>query len=418
MSVQNTTQSRRVVSRVTKTDSRFDRICRGLLASLGVAFLLVSAPALAIAPPVLGAVQSFAILGGMNPGVTFAPPMNFVNGDVGIEPTAIGGITGTGNATLTPPFTYYAPPASNAARAATTTLYNDPLMAPAGGVAIVANMSTGGPTANGHYTPGKYSLAVGTAIIPTSITLDGPGIYIFSLNSDITTSVGSTVILNGVDPCSVFWRVPTLATLNGLNFKGTIVAGTGVHMGVGATLTGRALAAAAGDVTLAGSNTVGGCSAAGAGGGPGLAATSLSTAASASVALGAAISDTATLSGGGLGGAAPTGTITFNLYAPSDATCVAAPVFTSGVAVSGNGSYTSASFPSAAVGTYHWIANYGGDANNVPFVGACGTAGESVIITAALPPTAAIPTLSEWAMILLASLLAFAGFTAMRGRAR
>jgi Ice-binding-like len=221
------------------------------------ALLLVSAPALAQS---LGAAQSFAILGGT--AVSATAPGSVINGDVGIEPTALTGITGfPANATVTPPFSIFGPPASVPARNATTTLFNSSELAPAGGVAITANLSTGGPTFNGHYTPGKYSLASGTAIIPTTITLDGAGIYVFSLNSDITASVGSTIILNGVDPCTVFWRVPTLATLNGATFAGTVVAGTGVHLGTGASLTGRALAAAAGDVTLAGSNTVGGCSA-------------------------------------------------------------------------------------------------------------------------------------------------------------
>ena len=141
-------------------------------------------------------------------------------------------------------------------------------------------------------------------------------------------------------------------------------------------------------------------------------ATTLSTVASPGVILGGAIYDTATLSGG----AAPTGTITFNLYAPSDPTCAGAPVFTSLVPVSGNGSYTSASFTSAAIGTYRWIANYGGDSNNLPTTNVCNAPNESVVVTAA-PPPAAIPTLSEWAMILLASLLAIVGFAAMRKQA-
>lgn len=144
-------------------------------------------------------------------------------------------------------------------------------------------------------------------------------------------------------------------------------------------------------------------------------ATTLSTVASPGVALGGAINDTATLGGG----AAPTGTITFNLYAPSDVTCAGAPVFTSLVPVSGNGSYTSASFTSAAIGTYRWIANYGGDSNNLPTANGCNAANESVAVTAVLPSAAAgIPTLSEWAMILLASLLAIVGFTAMRRQSR
>jgi len=225
---------------------------------MGFAALLFCGASPASAQAV-GAAQSFAILGGT--AVTAAPPLSTINGDVGIAPAAATFITGfPANATVTPPFVNHGNDGvSIAARAATLTLFNSAALAPAGGVAITANLSTGGPSANGHYVPGKYSLAVGTAIIPTTITLDGAGTYVFSLNSDITTSVGSTVVLNGVNPCSVFWRVPTLATLNGTTFPGTVVAGTGVHLGTGASLTGRALAAAAGDVTMAGGNNVGGC---------------------------------------------------------------------------------------------------------------------------------------------------------------
>jgi hypothetical protein len=136
--------------------------------------------------------------------------------------------------------------------------------------------------------------------------------------------------------------------------------------------------------------------------------------ASAGVALGATVSDAATLTGGGLGAAAPTGTITFNLFGPNDATCVGAIAFTSAVAVNGNGVYSSASFTPVAVGTYRWIANYGGDANNAATANACNAANESVLVSAVALPAIPIPTLSEWAMILLAGLLAFVGFVALR----
>jgi len=403
------TQAQHVVPRVAEADSRLSRNHPGSLVRLGfAALLLASAPALA---QTVGAAQSFAILGGT--AVTAAPPLSTVNGDVGITPAAGTFITGfPANATITPPFTNHGNDAfAIAAGAATLTLFNSAALAPAGGTAITANLSTGGPSANGHYVPGRYSLAAGTAIIPTTITLDGAGIYVFSLNSDITTSVGSTVILNGANPCTVFWRVPTLATLNGITFPGTVVAGTGVHLGTGASLTGRALALAAGDVTMAGGNTVGGCSAAG----PGLAATTLiSPVAAPSVALGAAISDTKTLSGG----ANPTGTITFNLYGPNDATCSGAVIFTSTVTVNGNGSYSSTSFTPLAIGTYRWIANYSGDANNAATANTCNAVNENVVVTLVAPLGIGIPTLSEWAMGMLGALLAIAGFAAMRRRAR
>jgi hypothetical protein len=130
--------------------------------------------------------------------------------------------------------------------------------------------------------------------------------------------------------------------------------------------------------------------------------------------LGRAISDTATLSGSN----GAIGTITFNLYAPSDASCLAAPVFTSEVAIEGNGSYSSTAFTSAALGTYHWIANYSGDANNAPTANACNAANESVLVTSTAGAVTSVPTLSEWAIIMLAALLAIVGFAAMRRRAR
>lgn len=240
------------MSRVKKF---FDRTMSwSLVAGMGFAtFLFGASPASA---QVLGTAQPFAILGGS--AVTAAPPISTINGDVGVDPGT--SITGGANMNVLAPFSTFINGPATAARADTTTLFNSAALAPAGGVAITANLSTGGPSANGHYVPGKYALATGTAIIPTSITLDGAGTYIFSLNSDITTSVGSTVILNNVDPCTVFWRVPTLATLNGVNFPGTVVAGAGITLGTNAILTGRALAGTA--VTLAGGNNVGGCSAA------------------------------------------------------------------------------------------------------------------------------------------------------------
>ena len=364
----------------------------------------------------VGAAQSFAIVGGT--AITAAPPLSNINGDVGIAPAVAVFITGfPANATITPPFVNHGNDAfAIAARAAVLTLFNDPLLAPAGGVPITANLSTGGPTANGRYTPGKYTLGVGTAIIPTTIFLDGAGTYVFSLNSDITTSVGSTVqFTGGANPCSVFWRVPTLATLNGVNFPGTVVAGTGVHIGTNSSLTGRALALAAGDVTMAGTNNVGGCSAAGAP--AGLAAAAISTVASATVALGGSISDAATLSGGGLGAAAPSGVITFNLFGPNDATCAGASIFTSSPAINGNGPYSSATFIPLAAGTYHWIANYAGDPNNLATANVCNAANEFVNVTAAGAGGSIGspgPTLSEWAMLMLAAVLAFVGFKALR----
>ena len=111
---------------------------------------------------------------------------------------------------------------------------------------------------------------------------------------------------------------------------------------------------------------------------------SIATTASAGIALGGTISDSAVLSGG----VSPTGSITFDVYGPGDATCSNAPAFSSVVTVSGNGTYSSGSFTPTALGTYLFVASYGGDANNNAVAGSCGAAGESVVVTMASPSIA------------------------------
>ncbi len=62
------------------------------------------------------------------------------------------------------------------------------------------------------------------------------------------------------------------------------------------------------------------------------------------------------------GDASPTGTVTFKLFGPSDASCTSA-IFTSTVAVSGT-SFNSDRFSTTMAGTYRWEASYGGNSNN------------------------------------------------------
>jgi uncharacterized repeat protein (TIGR01451 family) len=108
---------------------------------------------------------------------------------------------------------------------------------------------------------------------------------------------------------------------------------------------------------------------------------SIATSASESVTIAGDIHDTATLSDGWN----PTGTITFNLYGPDDATCDGAAIFTTSLPVSGNGDYGPVSFTPTATGTYRWIASYSGDANNNPAAGSCNDAGENDEVVPASP---------------------------------
>jgi hypothetical protein len=100
---------------------------------------------------------------------------------------------------------------------------------------------------------------------------------------------------------------------------------------------------------------------------------------------GAPIYDVAHLSGG----TEPTGTITFRLYGPNDATCAGAPVFTFTSEVLGNGYYKSGEFTPKVAGTYRWVVDYSGDQKNNPAgPTGCGAEEETVV---SLPPRRACP---------------------------
>jgi len=113
------------------------------------------------------------------------------------------------------------------------------------GQALTSNQ---GPALDGlTLNSGVYDIGAGR-LNGGVLTLDGPGVYIFRASSDFISS-GSINLINGARACDVFWRVQTLATINGSSFVGTILAGTGVHFGANVTLDGRAFAIG-GDVTM------------------------------------------------------------------------------------------------------------------------------------------------------------------------
>ncbi len=109
----------------------------------------------------------------------------------------------------------------------------------------------------------------------------------------------------------------------------------------------------------------------------------INTTASPATTAGGTISDSATLSNGNN----PTGTITFTVYGPDNASCVGTAAFTSITPVSDNGPYSSDSFIPTSLGTYRFVASYSGDANNNAVAGACGDPGESVVVNPTPTPT-------------------------------
>jgi len=102
--------------------------------------------------------------------------------------------------------------------------------------------------------PGVYCQTSGATPSPTltgTLTLNGPGIYIFLIGTTaapttLVTAAGgaaSVSLINGAQPCDVFWRVTSSATIGtSTAFIGTIMANISIQMMTGATLWGRALA--------------------------------------------------------------------------------------------------------------------------------------------------------------------------------
>jgi hypothetical protein len=227
------------------------RNCLHLMAGVGIASLLCGAsPASAQS---VGAAQSFAVVGGTT--VTAAGTGSIMLGDVGVSPgTSITGFPAM--ATVVPPFgTHSNDAAAIAAQSAVSALYTT--LATTGGATVIGAELGGAALGPGIYSfSSTANIAAGTAL-----TLSGAGTYIFQVGSAITANVGSSVLLlNGANPCNIFWQVTSAATLNGSTFAGTVVAQANVTLGVGAVLSGRALTTALGSVTLSGGNTIGSCS--------------------------------------------------------------------------------------------------------------------------------------------------------------
>jgi len=101
--------------------------------------------------------------------------------------------------------------------------------------------------------PGVYC-ALGSFALTGNLTLTGSsGAWIFKSSSTLTTASGSSV--TGGDPCNVWWRVGSSATLGTASeFRGNILAFASITLTSGANLNGRALAQN-GAVTLDTNNT-------------------------------------------------------------------------------------------------------------------------------------------------------------------
>jgi hypothetical protein len=191
--------------------------------------LIWPATALAATDPLLNTAGNFAVLSGA--GMTNTGP-SWITGAIG---ASVAGITGfppgtagpqhIGDSAYTTAETDLVGTYTRAAAEPTTTDYT--------------GVNLGGLTLG----PGVYNQTTAPTLTGT-LTLSGGGVYIFKIGSTLVTASGSRVsLINGAQPCDIFWTVGSSATLNtSTAFVGNIMAVASIQMLTGATLNGRALA--------------------------------------------------------------------------------------------------------------------------------------------------------------------------------
>jgi hypothetical protein len=332
-------------------------------AALLSAVVVSSAQAAAVTPP-LGSAVNYAAVAATT--ITSTGP-TVITGDLGVSPgSAVTGfppgiVNGTIHAGDAPALT---------ARADAHTAYTQASNEPCD--VTLSNPDLGGVT----LLPGVICFTSSAVGLTGTVTLDANGnpnaAWVIKTGSTLVTASNAAVkLIGGLNPCNnnnITWAIGSSATLgSATSFIGNILASASISVKTGATSTGS-LYAHTGAVTME-ANRISTC-----GGAGGLAGPALSTTPSGPVAVGGNISDSATV----IGGAAPTGNVTFTLYGPGDATCTGTPVavlpnrpLTGGTATSGN-------VVAATRGTYNWVAVYSGDGTNAGATSPCGS--EQVIV--------------------------------------
>jgi Ice-binding-like len=200
------------------------------------ALIALPTTVLASTAPGLGTAAGFAILAG-TPSITNTGPST-ISGSVGISPAAsIIGFGGAPNGTVTNGTLQPGTAAAGTAQSNLTAAYLAAKSSP-------CNFNKTGKNLGGQVlTPGTYCQTTAPTLTGT-LTLSGNGVFIFQTGSTLITAPGATVrLINGAQPCNVFWQVSSSATLaTTTTFVGTIMALTDVHLNNAASIAGRALA--------------------------------------------------------------------------------------------------------------------------------------------------------------------------------
>lgn len=196
----------------------------------GLMLLIWPATALAATDPGLGTAANFAVLAGTT--ITNTGP-SWITGQIGAGAAGIA------------PGSF--PPGAAGPQHVNDGVYTqaqtDLTSAFATAVQSVTTDYTGVNLGGKTLPPGVYNQTTAPTLTGT-LTLSGSGIYIFLIGGTLVTANSAVIsLINGAQPCQIYWRVVTSATIApSTAFVGTIMAGAGIQMQTGATLFGRALA--------------------------------------------------------------------------------------------------------------------------------------------------------------------------------
>ena len=233
MNTQNLSRTPNSWARRIAAPSRSGRMYLDRIAMLGlIAIVCTVSPAWA-QNVLLGTAGNFGVLAGS--AVTNTGP-TVVNGSVGVWPgTSITGFPPgsvfPGSGTL-----HSADAVAQQAQSDLSAAYVDAANRVCG-TTIAAGL-LGGLT----LTPGVYCMGAGN--LTGTLTLNGPGVYIFQMASSLTTAPGSSVVLiGGASACNIFWQVTSSATIDtSTAMAGNILALSSITLNTGASIRGKALA--------------------------------------------------------------------------------------------------------------------------------------------------------------------------------
>ena len=220
---------------------RLTTIC--LVAGFAMAVLLYGSSTV-LASPTLGSAQSFAVLGGST--VTNSG-LSVINGDLGVYPSA--SITGFAAIDAGPGIVNGNIYQGNA----TAALAQSEVLATYNSLTTLTGADLSGQDLGtvALLTAGVYDFS-SSAQLTGTLTLNGPGNFVFQIGSTLTTA-GTVLTIGGADAGNVYWQVGSSATISGTPFEGNILALASITLN-GGTLDGRALAKAA--VTISAAETI------------------------------------------------------------------------------------------------------------------------------------------------------------------